>query len=112
MTDFSDTSSGLQLLNQASTTMPCNDGNERQIYRQQKKQISHQKSSIEISIDALLGELSDIKAENGIIGDSSEIQGDRQIKPAQMLATQEKLSEVFFQGLEGHSSVYGDEEEA
>lgn len=29
-----------------------------------------------------------------------------------MLATQEKLSEVFFQGLEGHSSVYGDEEEA
>ena len=72
MTDFSDTSSGLQLLNQASTSMPCNDGNERQIYRQQKKQVSHQKSSIEISIDALLGELSDIKAENGIIGDSSE----------------------------------------
>ena len=53
-------------------------------------------------MDALLGELSDIKAENGIL----ELIDEQQV--AAVSSNREVSSEVCFNVLEGHSSVVGD----
>ena len=82
MNDFSDSSSLILMANKKET----------------RKVLETHKSQLEISIDLLLGELSEIKAENGI---SSEVEATRE----------DQRSEVFFNVLEGHSSVHGTEEE-
>lgn len=61
------------------------------------------KSQVAISIDALLGELSDIKADNGIIAEDRSIQQQRPLI--------QQNSSILFNVLEGHSSEYGLEEE-
>ena len=66
LNDFSDNSSSLILLPDAPT---CS----------QPAPIQTQKSHLQISIDALLGELSDIKAENGI-----EPEEEKPYQPAQL----------------------------
>jgi len=78
-TDISDNSSSLMILAKSTTGIG--------------KPMQRQKSQLEICIDALLGELSEIKAENGITGDS--------VQPVSL----QQHSSVHFNVLEGHSSV-------
>ena len=57
------------------------------------------RSTLEISIDALLGELSEIKAENGMAGPNLQ----------NLPELLQQNSSVHFNGLEGHSSVIHEE---
>ena len=59
-------------------------------------QLQTQQSQVTVNMEVLLGELSDIKAENGILNEEVS------------LMSKEISSEVFFNVLEGHSSLVYD----
>ena len=91
--DISDTSSSLLLMIESSRGAAA-----AQAQQQAAPQLN-KRSTLEVSIDALLGELSEIKAENGIA----------QQNLANQLDLIQQNSSVHFNVLEGHSSVQHEE---
>ena len=92
--DISDTSSSLLLMIESSR------GTTQAQAQQQTAPQLNQRSTLEVSIDALLGELSEIRADNGIAPQNNQ---------ANQLDLLQQNSSVHFNVLEGHSSVHHEE---